>query len=96
MIDNNHAETFYWDPKMQERVRVTCRVRLLEERYYDGYVEVEAESEEEAVELEKDVHHGDVDWECFDMGDYSEAMDVEKGNLGLRPEYHWSGLPQFE
>src|SRR5260370_38880524 len=76
---NNELNTFYFNPDMQERVRVTYRVILVMPASYDGYVYVEADSEEEAIRLALSYRFADVEWDYSDCGDKcgAEGLDSE-------------------
>jgi hypothetical protein len=76
---NNEYDTFYLNPDTQERVRVTYRVILVMPASYDGYVYVEADSEEEAIRLALNDRFADVEWDYSDCGDKcgAEVLDVE-------------------
>ena len=74
-------ETYCYDPTTGERVKATYQVRLTMPAAYDGYVEVEAYSEEEAARLALS-DWTKVDWRFDDEGDRHsiEVLDIECDN----------------
>ncbi|MGD1095121.1 MAG: hypothetical protein ABSB35_24405 [Bryobacteraceae bacterium] len=91
-MTDNRNETYYYDPTTGERVTATYRVQLTMPANHDGYLEVEAHSEEEAARLALDKSWLDIEWECNDIGDrhgievcYVECDDPPEGALLSRP-----------
>jgi hypothetical protein len=79
-MNKKETDTFYWDFEKQEPVRVLYQVRLTMPAFYDGNVEIEADSEEEAARLALDERFGDVDWEFSCDRWLSEVVHVECDN----------------
>jgi len=76
---NDNRNRFYINPDTQERVRVTYRVHLTMPAIHDGYVEIEATSEEEAAQIALEDPWTNVDWDCDDSGNRHgiEVFEVE-------------------
>lgn len=74
---NNELDAYYWNPVTLERVRATYQVHLLDQKSFDGYVDVDAESKGEAVELAKTKYWDSIVWEFYGSGDCTDVMDVE-------------------
>ena len=60
---------FYINPETQDRVQTTYRVHLTVPAIHDGYVDIEAFSESEAIELALIRGAHNAIWECDDCGD---------------------------
>jgi len=56
MNNYNDTDTFFWDHQKQERVRVTYRVCLAMPATFEGYVDVEADSEHLAIPKRRKSH----------------------------------------
>jgi len=76
--DNDTSEDngYYYDPETGERVKVTFEVHLTMRATHDAFVEVEAYSEQEAVQLALDKDWDDMNWH-FDEGDV-DSIQVEE------------------
>ena len=69
MTNSVSGDIFYWNPDKQERVRAVYQVHLVMPATYEGYVDIEAESEEEAARLALEDHFSEVDWCDVERGD---------------------------
>jgi hypothetical protein len=83
----NDPSRHYINPETLERVPVTYQVHLSMPAYYDGFIEVQAFSEEEAAKLALSAEWADVDWQQ-DKGDpqsievvYVECEDPPAGAM---------------
>ena len=77
MTNSVSGDIFYWNPDKQERVRAVYQVHLVMPATYEGYVDIEAESEEEAAHLALENHSSEVDWCDVERGDgCAEAFEV--------------------
>jgi hypothetical protein len=69
--------TYYMNPDTQERIRVTWTVHLSMPAGYDGVVEIEAATGEEAAALALGDHFNDVYWSDWRDSSSTEVVDVE-------------------
>jgi len=67
--ENMERDRFYINPDTQDRVQAMYRVHLTMPAIHDGYVEIEASSESEAIEVALGRGGHNVDWACDDWGD---------------------------
>lgn len=72
---------FYIDPNTQDRLQATYQVRLVMPALHEGFIEVEATSENEAARLAIGEHFSEILWD-YDKGDWSgiEVSDVDCEN----------------
>jgi len=77
MNNYNDTDTFFWDHQKQERVRVTYRVCLAMPATFEGYVDVEAQSEEEAARLALDERFEEIVWCDLERDDDSDAEVID-------------------
>jgi hypothetical protein len=75
---SSEPNRFYIDPDTQDRIPATYRVHLVIPALHDGFVDVEATSEDEAAQLAIDKHFSEIEWE-YDGGDKHaiEVFEVE-------------------
>ena len=66
---NHGPDTYYMNPDTQDRIRVTWQVHLSMPATYDGFIEIEADSAEDAARLALEQRWTDVDWDYSDSGD---------------------------
>src|SRR5215469_12895008 len=69
---------FYIDPNTQDRIPAIYRVHLVMPAFHDGFVDVEATSEQEAADVALKMDYSEIDWE-HDGGDECaiEVVEVE-------------------
>ena len=79
---SNERDIFYLNIDTQERVPVVWQVCLMVPAYMNGYVDVEATTQEEAAELALDKYWNDIEWDYDFEADYSgvQVCDVECEN----------------
>ena len=96
IIMSTEKNRYYIDPNTQDRLQVTYRVHLVMPAVHDGFVDVEATSENEAAQLALKKHHLEIEW-YYDEGDDHaiEVLDVEceepPENGILIEQGHYSG-----
>jgi hypothetical protein len=75
---NYKRDSFYLHPDTQEQIRVIFRVHLTMPATYDGYVDIEAFSEQQAAEIAMNERLTHVEWEYCEADKYAiEVFDVE-------------------
>jgi hypothetical protein len=69
---------FYINPDTQDRIPAVYKVRLVMPALHDGFVDVEATSENEAAEFALGKHYAEIQWD-YDSGDKGsiEVLDVD-------------------
>jgi hypothetical protein len=93
---NTNQDRFYIDIDTQDRVKATYQIHLIRPATHDGYVEIEAFSEQEAIELALGERRYDVDWDCQDSGGEIEVFDVScdeppENTILFERGYNYSG-----